>query len=61
MTSSSAKRTKPTVNIHTLATQDREALERAAELLGKPLTELLGVPPDDCSHAYATHGTLSPQ
>lgn len=51
------KRGKPNIDIHTLASTDRQALERAAVLLNKSLSQLLEAPTEQFPHPYVASST----
>jgi len=52
-----SKRGKPNIDIHTLSSSDRQALERTAALLNKSVSQLLEAPVEQGPHPYTAGGT----
>jgi hypothetical protein len=57
MSPAPVKRAKQNINIQSLSIEDQQALERTAALLKKSVSQLLGDPSEDSSHAHASYGT----
>jgi hypothetical protein len=55
------KRPKPNVNLQSLASTDRQVLERAATLLNKSLAQLLEGPVEESPSDSTAHGLPTPQ